>query len=93
MNMPSTKLPSIIEPQVSVGDIVCVYALDWAILSEQTVRNINWDVVRGKVYGELIAITEDGLVVASQVFDDGGVRSTLVIPKVCIKSVTVLEAE
>lgn len=70
-----------------------VEAVDWAIFPEQIDTKSDWHVVRGLLVGFLIQDTVDYLVLAPQLFpDEGGageVRCTIVVPRQCIKKMTV----
>lgn len=63
------------EPHVKVGDVVAVRAADWAVYVEQVDRDYDWQIIRGTIYGEVIAVNGDGV---------------LMIPPVCISSITIL---
>lgn len=81
-----------VEPQVKVGDVVAIRAVDWAVYNEQVARDYDWRIVQATIYGQVVAIRDGGMAIASQVFDEGDVRNTLVIPLVCIQSIAVLKA-
>lgn len=81
------KVSAPVEPQVAVGDVVAICAVDWAICEGQTPRNYNYRIVHGVLYGEVIAYVDGGIAIAPQVFVDGDVRGALVIPLVCIQSI------
>lgn len=80
-----------VDPQVNVGDVVLVKAVDWALHSEQTSRNHKYHCIHAKIYGEVVALTEESIAIAPQVFEDDEVRCTLVVPFVCVKHVEVLK--
>lgn len=77
---------------IEIGDIVAIDCVDWSIYSEQHARVQPYSVVKAIVYGEVIARTDDGegVVIAPQVFRDGDLRFTLVVPVVTIKRCFVL---
>lgn len=77
---------------VHVGDVLAVHAVDWAIYTEQTPDTHEFKVVHGVIYGQVVAVTDDGFALAPQVFQDGDVRCTLMIPFVCVSSIEVLKA-
>ena len=64
----------------SVGDIVEVSAVDWGIYAEQLDVTYEFNVVRGRIYGQVVRVTDDSIAVAPQVFSDGGCRYALAIP-------------
>ena len=63
-----------------VGNIVKVEGRDWALYGERTSRDFDFQPLTMTTYGELIQVREDWIVVASQSFDDGEVRQSMVIP-------------
>ncbi len=76
---------------VKVGDVVAVTAVDWGIYDGQVQRGNKFSIVYATLYGEVVELLEDGIVLAPQVFNDGGLRSVLTVPTVCISSVRVLQ--
>jgi hypothetical protein len=78
--------------EICIGDVVAVQAVDWGMCGDQHQRETAFKIVHAMVYGEVIAHTADGegIVIAPQVFRDGDVRCTLVIPYVTIKKLWVL---
>lgn len=77
---------------IRVGDVLAVNAVDWAIHTEQTTRDHAYKIIHGDLYGQVIAVSDEGFTLAPQVFQDGDVRCALVIPFVCVKSVDILKA-
>lgn len=76
---------------VKVGDVVAVTAVDWGIYASQVHRDDKFSIVYATLYGEVVEVMDDGIVLAPQVFNDGGLRSVLTVPTVCISSVKVLQ--
>lgn len=82
--------PERVGPQVKVGDVVAIKAVDWALHSEQTSRTQKYTCIHASLYGEVVSLTEESVAIAPQVFEDDQVRCTLVVPLVCVKSIAVL---
>lgn len=80
------------KPQVKIGDIVMLNAVDWALHAEQTSVNYEYSCIHAKIYGEVVALDDESIAVAPQVFDNEDVRCTLVVPLVCIKEIIKLGA-
>ena len=76
---------------VTVGDIVEVHAIDWGMYSVQLPSTTDFEIVRGRIYGQVVRIADDSITVAPQVFEDDGVRFALALPIVTITSLTVLK--
>lgn len=89
---PNAPKEAAIDPQVKVGNVLAVTAVDWAMHAEQTARDHDYRIITGTLYGEVVAVSDDGFALAPQVFHDGDVRCTLVVPFVCVKHVEVLKA-
>lgn len=89
---PNAPKEAAIDPQVKVGNVLAVTAVDWAMHAEQTARDHDYRIITGTLYGEVVAVLDDGFALAPQVFHDGDVRCTLVVPFVCVKHVEVLKA-
>jgi len=77
--------------QVTVGDIVEVHAVDWGLYQTQVPGTTEFDIVRGRIYGQVVRIADDSITVAPQVFEDDGVRFALALPIVTITNLTVLK--
>jgi hypothetical protein len=77
---------------VDVGTIVAVQAYDWGMYNDQHPRVDAYKIVKATVYGEVIGHTADGdgLVIAPQVFEEGDVRCTLVIPWCTVRRIYML---
>ena len=77
---------------INIGDIVALDCVDWGSYEAQHSRKEPFTIVKAMVYGEVIAHTDDGegIVVAPQVFEEGDVRCTLVVPYCTIKRFYVL---
>ena len=67
-------------PVLSVGNVVCITAHDWGMYNEQVSKDTEFDIVKGKIYGEIVRVFDDGIAIAPQVFADGGVRCVLTVP-------------
>lgn len=63
---------------------VYIEAVDWGVCSEQVAAGYSMPIVRGGVIGIVVDEDDDRMVLAQQIFDDGGMRALLSIPKVCI---------
>ncbi len=79
------------KPLLSVGDIVCITAHDWGVYNEQMHKDSEFIIVRANIYGEVVKVFDDGVAIAPQVFDDGGVRGVLTIPWSAIEDYKVYE--
>jgi hypothetical protein len=64
--------------------IVSITAVDWAIYTEQMPVKSEFKMIRGDIVGFLVQEDDDKIVLAMQWFQDGDIRPTLVVPKVCI---------
>lgn len=73
------------------GDVVAIRAVDWGYEGEQNPATSAFDIVRGRVYGEVIVCNDEWITVASQVFDGGDVRCALSVPWVTVTELTILE--
>ncbi len=67
--------------------MVCITAVDWGLYHEQLPRDTAFQIVRGKLYGEVVCVFVEGVALAPQVFTDGGVRNVLTIPWRAIEEV------
>lgn len=73
---------------ISGGDmdkIVILKAVDWGVIAEQITKDFEFTPVQGTLVGLFVQEDDNTLVITQQKFDDGGLRSTLIIPKVCIR--------
>jgi len=65
--------------------IAVVWALDWALVSEQVNPPLpKFYPVRGTVVGFIVDETDEHIALAHQSFEDGGYRNIVTLPKVCI---------
>lgn len=75
-----------------VGDTVAVDAVDWASYNAQRYTATEaFDIVRGRVYGQVVRVTDEMIAVAMQVFEDGGVRNVVALPWVTVTRVVLFE--
>ncbi len=61
-----------------------IRAADWGIYSEQLPADHDFQIVTGWIHGHVVKETDEFIALAFQVFDDGGVRHVVTVPKVCI---------
>lgn len=80
------------KPLLAVGQVVCITAHDWGIYHEQMSKDSDFGIVRANIYGEVVKVFDDGIAIAQQVFDDGGVRGVLTLPWSAIEKVITYKA-
>ncbi len=85
-----TSRPDFEKP--SIGDVVAICAVDWGSYEgTQLPTSMHFSIVYATIYGKIIAIDDDQIVLAMQVFFTGGVRGVLALPWVTITKVTILD--
>lgn len=84
-----TEEPGFTKP--AIGDVVAIRAVDWGFESEQYPSTAGFTIVRGTLFGMVIAVNEEWVTIAPQVFDSGDVRCALSIPWVCVGRVALLQ--
>ena len=73
------------------GQIALIHAVDWGLEVEQLPGNSEFQIVRGRLYGQVVRMTESGITLAPQVFADGSVRCAITIPYCAIEAYALLE--
>lgn len=70
-----------------IGGIVYIKAVDWGVHSEQVDCDYpaSMPIVVGELVGFIVDENDERVVIAQQVFADGGMRALLSIPRVCIR--------
>ena len=66
------------------SNAVFIKAVDWGYHNEQVEPGYKMEMVVGSIVGILVEEDDEKVVLAFQVFDDGGMRNLLSIPKRCI---------
>lgn len=81
-------------PRPPLNSVVEVTAVDWGTyLEQQFPAGTKFSIVYGKVYGRVIDMDNDQIVLAMQVFQDGGVRGVITIPWVTVSRIEVLKED
>lgn len=83
-SFPAMKRPN-------VGDIVAINAVDWGYEEGQHAASSAFDIVRARIYGQVVIVNDEWITIAPQVFDGGDVRCALSIPWVTVSLLIVLE--
>jgi hypothetical protein len=78
-------------PRPDLGDIVELYAVDWAVYADQRPRESAWGIVKARLYGEVIHMDEESITIAPQAFVDGDVRFALSAPWATIETIKILQ--
>lgn len=77
-----------------VGATIKIKAVDWgSYLDRQFPPGTSFPIVNGTIYGKVIEVTQDCVVLAMQVFEDGGVRGVLAIPWLTVTDWRLLEGK
>lgn len=84
-----SSFPALKRP--NIGDIVAINAVDWGYEEGQFPAVSAFDIVRARVYGQVVLVNDEWITLAFQVFDGGDVRCVLSIPWVTVSQLVILE--
>ena len=86
----ATLVPGFEKP--NIGDVCAIDAVDWGSYEgAQLPTSMHFSIVYATIYGKIVAVDDDQIVLAMQVFFTGGIRGVLAIPWVTVTKVVILE--
>lgn len=92
--LPAATFAAPFDEHVRVGDVIRADAVDWSLYGEQLPGDFDgWEIIRGTLYGRVVEANDEFVVLAPQVFADGGTRNAIGLPWATIHYVRIYERE
>lgn len=90
--LPSATFKPPFDEHVRVGDVIRVGAVDWSLYAEQMRPDFDdWKIIKGDIYGQVMQVTNEFVVLSPQVFADGGTRNAIALPWATVQCVRIYE--